>query len=158
MVSSKERPPSLRRRGRLIALAAIDLPGASQRAAEVLSLPFTGEEPVEVYEAFLERKNGAKVLAVALKDKTLPADAAKIGIRMARSTARDTPELIDALTKAGKLTFGVRKLTADEMRQMIADISEHGNPGRGEVVYRRKDMVCQKCQLSVAAAAKSAPI
>jgi putative heme-binding domain-containing protein len=144
LAASKEEPAAMRRRA-LVALAAVDLGAAAQRAAEVLALPFSGEEPIEVFEAFLQRKNGAVLLAAALKNQTIPSDTAKVGIRTARSTGRDTAELIDALTKAGKLTFGVRKLSADEMKQMIADVAKQGDAARGETVYRRRDMVCMKC-------------
>jgi putative heme-binding domain-containing protein len=134
-----------RRRMAVVALAALDLDAAAKRAGEVLELPAKGEETVEVFDAFLQRKNGAKLLADALKDKTVPADTAKVGIRTARSTGREAPELIEALTKAGKLTFGVRKLSADEMRRMVGEVAKKGDAARGEAVYRRKDMVCQKC-------------
>src|SRR5262249_42743375 len=50
-----------------------------------------------------------------------------------------------ALTKAGSLTAGVRKLTPQEMRQMVEDVAKHGDPARGEAVFRRKDQVCLKC-------------
>jgi putative heme-binding domain-containing protein len=144
LVVSKTEAPALRRRA-LVALAAVDLDAAAQHAADVLALPASGEEPVDVFEAFLQRKNGAVLLAAALKERTLSADTAKIGIRTARSTGREAPELIEALTKAGKLTFGVRKLSAEEMKQMVADVAKQGSAARGEALYRRKDMVCLKC-------------
>ena len=66
----------------------------------------TATEPADVFDAFLERKNGAAVLAKALAGKKLPADAAKVGVRTVRISGRDAPALADALTKAGGLTFG----------------------------------------------------
>jgi putative heme-binding domain-containing protein len=145
MVVGSQDLEAAKRRAGLVALAAVNLDLAAQRAAEVLALPAGGEETVEVFDAFLQNKNGAKVLAEALKDKTVPADTAKVGIRTARSTGREAPELIDALTKAGKLTFGVRKLSADEMKRMVGEVAKKGDAARGEAVYRRRDMVCQKC-------------
>lgn len=55
LAASKDESAAMRRRA-LVALAAIDLAAAAQRAAEVLALPFGGAEPVEVFEAFLQRK------------------------------------------------------------------------------------------------------
>ena len=80
LVTSKNCSSSQRRMA-LVALAAIDLDAAAKRVTDVLSLPSSGDEPVEVFDAFLQRKTGAKLLADALKDKTIPADTAKVGIR-----------------------------------------------------------------------------
>jgi putative heme-binding domain-containing protein len=143
----KDFSPAQRRAG-LVALAKLNPKAATDEtrtAAAVLMLPAQGEETVEVFEAFLQQKGGGKLLAAGLKDVTIPADTAKVGIRTARSTGRDESELIAALTKAGKLTFGVRKLSADEMKTMVADVAKKGDAARGEAVYRRKDMVCMKC-------------
>jgi putative heme-binding domain-containing protein len=62
-----------------------------------------------------------------------------------RTSGREAPELLDALTKAGGLTFGVRKLTPEGLRQMAADVGRLGEPARGELVFRRKDQLCLKC-------------
>src|SRR5260370_109759 len=78
----------------------------------------------ELFDAFLQRKDGASKLAAALADKKLAADAAKVGVRAVRTSGRDAPALIEALTKAGGLTFGARTLTADELKQMVADVAK----------------------------------
>jgi putative heme-binding domain-containing protein len=129
----------------LVALAGVDAEDAASRAPAVLATMTDGAGAAEVFDAFLQRKSGAALLAAALADKKLPADAAKVGVRAVRTSGRDAPGLIDALTKAGGLTFGARTLSPDELKQMVADVQKAGDPARGEAVFRRKDMLCLRC-------------
>lgn len=39
---------------------------------------------------------------------------------------------------------GPRKL-ADEIKTLVADVRRQGDPARGEAIYRRKDLLCQRC-------------
>ena len=56
--------------------------------------------------AILDRKNGALALAEAARGKKLPEDAVKLGLRAIRSTARDEPQLVAALSSAGGINGG----------------------------------------------------
>ena len=133
------------RRAALIALAGVDLEAAAKDAPAVLeSLP-NGDGASEIYDAFLERKNGANLLAAALEGKKLSADTAKVGVRAVRISGREAPALTAALTKAGGLKFGAKALTANEMKAMVADVQASGNAARGEAIFRRKDQLCMKC-------------
>jgi putative heme-binding domain-containing protein len=134
-----------RRRLALIALARLDTKAAAGRAPAVLAHLPKAEDATSVFEAFLQRKGGPALLAAALRDRKLPGDVARIGLRAARSTGRPDEGLGDVLTKAGGLTFGVKTLTAKEMEAMVADVSRRGDATRGESVFRRKDLVCLKC-------------
>jgi putative heme-binding domain-containing protein len=84
-------------------------------------------------------------LAEALKGRALPADVAKIGARALRSSGRESPALLEVLTKAGGLSTPKHTLTAQEMAEMVAEVLKHGDPARGEAVFRRKDQACLKC-------------
>jgi putative heme-binding domain-containing protein len=140
-----DKVPVARRRQALIALAGLDLETAAPEVVAVLALAPEGAGAAELFQAFLQRQNGVAVLATALAGKKLPSDVAKIGVRTIRTTAREAPALVEALTKAGGLTFGVRKLSKEEMQQMVADVVGKGDPARGETVYRRPDLSCLKC-------------
>ncbi|HEV3449129.1 MAG TPA: PVC-type heme-binding CxxCH protein [Gemmataceae bacterium] len=129
----------------VIALAAVDQQTAAKCGVNVLAAANAGADPTDVYLAFLQRKNGAEALARALAGHKLPADIAKIGVRSARASGRDSPALVEALTKAGTLTAGLRVLSPAEMQQMMKEIAEHGNAARGEAVFRRSDLACLKC-------------
>jgi putative heme-binding domain-containing protein len=140
-----EGPPAGRRLA-LVALAGLDLPAASRRVAEVLASSEGGEEgTTAVFEAFLGRREGAKLLAGALAGRKLPADVARVGVRVVRTSGVEAPELVEALTRAGGLTFGPRTPTTEEIRQLAAEVARRGDPARGEAVFRRKDQLCLKC-------------
>ncbi|HVS35637.1 MAG TPA: PVC-type heme-binding CxxCH protein [Gemmataceae bacterium] len=142
-LSRSDKAPS--RRIALIALASVDLDQAAKDAPGVLrSLP-DGDEAADLFNAFLERKNGAKLLAAALGDRPLNSDVAKVGVRAVRISGREAPELVDALTKAGGLKFGARTVSEAEMKQLVADVQKFGDPARGELVFRRRDQLCLKC-------------
>jgi putative heme-binding domain-containing protein len=143
-LADKGAPPAVRGQA-LVALAGLDLPGAAKRAVGVLAAAKGGEGAAEVFDAFLQRKNGAAELAKAVAGKKLPADVAKVGVRTVRTSGRETGGLLDALTKAGGLTFGARKLSPAELRAMVADVARLGDAARGERVFRRADQLCLKC-------------
>lgn len=137
-------PPALRRMA-LVALTGLDLKAAAGRAVDVLSVTNTADEQREVFDAFLQQKNGAALLAKVLEGRKLSADTAKVGIRRARASGRDVTTLTNALAKSGGLTFGAKELTPGEMASMVADVEKLGDAARGERVFRRKDQMCLKC-------------
>ncbi len=141
---------STRRRLALIALVQLDAKAAARHASALFASG--GGQPsgddstaASLFEAFLQRKGGAALLAAALRGQRLPPDIARIGLRMLRSTGRPDEGLAEVLTKAGGLTFGARTLSPQEMQAMIADVARQGDPKRGEAVFRRKDLACLKC-------------
>ena len=136
-----------KRRAVIAPLATLDIPAAAKAAVPLfrdVKDSFAGlTEPL--FAAFVGRKGGAAVLAKALADTKLSADVAKVGVRVARTSAAPDQKLIDALTKAGGLTEAKRTLTKAELDQMVADVKAKGDPARGEQVYRRAEMNCLKC-------------
>ncbi len=150
-----DRPWKVRRQA-VIALAALDVDAAAAPAVALLAAAADGD-PADVFTAFLQRKNGDKVLSAALAGKTLPADTAKVGVRTVRATGRDAPALIEALTKAGNLSAAKRTLDAKEMQAFVADVQKHGDPARGEAIFRRKDQVCLKCHAIAGAGGQVGP-
>jgi putative heme-binding domain-containing protein len=151
-----DNPPAVRRLA-LMALAEMDLPEAVKRAAEVLSTAQDGESVSELFNAFLQRKKGAEMLAASLKGSALPPDVAKVGVRTVRLSGRDAPALVEVLTKAGHLTGGARTLSGKEMQQMVRDVARLGDAARGEAVFRRKDLLCLKCHAIAGAGGQVGP-
>jgi putative heme-binding domain-containing protein len=143
-LTTPDHPLSVRRQA-VIALASLDLDTAARAAVEMLASGPEGSDPSAVYAAFVGRKNGDAALARALAGRRLPADVAKLGVRAVRGTGRDAPPLVDALTKAGALTSGLRALAPKEMQEMVAEVAQRGDPARGERIFRRKDQACLKC-------------
>ena len=143
---SRENLPIAVRRWAVIALAGLDANQAAPRAVELLRSPeLPPEAASELVGVFVQRKDGATPLVKALAGVTLPPDVAKVALRTVRSTGREPPELVAALTKAGNLASPRHELTAAEMKQLMTDVLAKGDAARGEALYRRKDLSCQKC-------------
>lgn len=133
------------RRAALVALAGLDAADAATKAVTLLEGMKSGEGAGEVFEAFLARKDGAALLAKALAEKKLTQDVAKVGVRSVRISGRPDGGLLDALTKAGGLTFGAKKLSSEELKALVSEVVEKGDPAKGEKVFRRTDQLCLKC-------------
>jgi putative heme-binding domain-containing protein len=133
------------RRLALVALAGLDLDAAATQAAEVLALAPDGAGCEAVIDAFVQRKQGAETLARKLAGAKLPADVAKVAVRTVRSSGRESPDLVTALSKAGGLSTGPRVLSRTELDTLAADVRKLGDAVRGEALYRRKDQLCMKC-------------
>jgi putative heme-binding domain-containing protein len=154
---AREQAPVEVRRQAVIALAGLDLDAAAARAADVLAAAGDGADPSDLFATFAQQKNGMAALAKALAGEKLPADVAKVGLRSARTPGHESPPLIDALMKAGGLTGKARELTPGEMKQFVADVRDHGDPARGEAVFRRKDLACLKCHAIAGAGGQVGP-
>jgi putative heme-binding domain-containing protein len=148
-------PMAVRRRA-AVALASLDVQAAARRAVELLATDPAGD-PTDVVNVFLQRKNGPAALAAALEGRKLPADVAKVGVRLVRTSGRDVPPLVEALTKSGGLAAGPRTLSPGEMQQLVADVFKHGDPARGEAVFRRQDQACLKCHAIAGAGGQVGP-
>ncbi|MHB1426612.1 MAG: DUF7133 domain-containing protein [Gemmataceae bacterium] len=146
-----------RRRLALIALVRRDAKAAAARTPAVLANLHNDNDAAGIFEAFLQQKGGAPLLAEALRGHKLPGDIARIGLRAARSTGRPDEGLAESLIKAGGLTFGARTLSPQEMQAMVADVSRLGDAARGEAIYRRKDQVCLKCHAIAGAGGQVGP-
>ncbi len=143
-LSAKDQKPEFRRLA-AISMASLDASAAAKIAAELLGVEKSAPDAEPLFAAFVGRKGGAAALAKALADTKLSADVAKVGVRVARTSAAPDQKLIDALTRAGGLTEPKRTLTKAELDQMVADVKAKGDPARGEQVYRRAEMNCLKC-------------
>jgi len=128
------------------ALAKLDVKVAAARAAEVLASDLGSASPVPLFNAFLQRSNAAEALAAELKklDK-IPTDTAKLGIRTAQAAAQVDSLLIQALAKAGGISADPPDISKEEMAKIIAEVGTKGDPARGEALFRRADLACQKC-------------
>ena len=151
-----DRPWPVRRQG-VIALTKTAPQRAATEAVGLLQAAPTPEATAPLFAAFLGRKNGPAALAVALDDRTLPADVARIGLRTIDSTATPHAELTERLAKAGGITSGPKQLSAEEMQTLLAQVAEHGDANRGETVFRRESLACMTCHAIAGAGGKVGP-
>jgi putative heme-binding domain-containing protein len=145
----------------LSALEEIDPNAAAPRIAAWLGKLTVdrADDAAPVLARVLRRRGGPAILARAIERGTsaMPADLAKLYIRQVRASGRDEPGLVAALAKAGKLDSGPKELTAPEMARLLADVARVGDPARGERIFRRKDLTCQKCHAIAGAGGQVGP-
>ncbi len=107
LVSLSSEPHPRGVRGLAIAsLAGVDPNAAATLAVAWLASYQPGDNLGGLFDAFVKQKDGPGALAAALKDKKLPADAGKIGLRQAKVSGRDLPDLNAALTAAAGIGAG----------------------------------------------------
>ena len=144
-LSTADRPFGVRTTA-VVALAGIDLPAASKRAAEMLASAPAGADPAPLISGFLERKNGPAALTDALAKEKLSPDIAKLSIRAVRASASEQPAFVATLTSAGGLTATAARMPRGaELEQMVAEIRSQGDAARGEAIFRRQEESCSKC-------------
>ena len=98
-----------------------------------------------LFRAFVLREQGPRLLTEFLAGKQIDPDAAVIGLRVVSSTGQPFPELEAALTAAGGVASGPITLSDAEMADMVAFVQSNGDPTRGEAIFRRAELNCQKC-------------
>ena len=98
-----------------------------------------------LFNAFLQRKDGAALLVASLKEQTIRTNAAVIGQRAIAASGQPHDELAAALAAAAKITTGPRQLSPEEMLKVITAVKAHGDPARGEAIFRRAELNCLKC-------------
>jgi len=136
-------------RGMAIAnLARVDLPGAVEAAVALLVFDAEEGERFDVealFNAILSHSEGPTQFAAALSGKTIKAERAQTGLRLARNRDKIDPALIAALESAGGVTAEPRTLTERELNELVSDAVQRGDAARGEAIYRRAQLNCIKC-------------
>ena len=127
------------------ALVSNDPALAAKLTAELLAAAPEGIDPSATVGALVAQKQGSAALASALEKAKIPADTAKLALRVARAAPQPSDELIRSIQQAGGLGDAIWKLTPELMNELVAEVREKGNAARGEAIYRRADMQCLKC-------------
>jgi putative heme-binding domain-containing protein len=130
---------------------------AAGLAVQWLNRGKTPELQGQILQAFLQKQGAPDLLAKALGNHTLPEDAAKIALRTVTGSGRQEPALAEALAKAGNIRSEPKLLSAEEMAALLAEIRDHGDPARGEAIFRRHDLSCFKCHAIGGAGGKVGP-
>jgi putative heme-binding domain-containing protein len=130
----------------ITALAKLDLPSATARAAEILSRPADSRRKlVPLLQAFLDRQGGSEMLAKALAGRSVPADSAKLALRAVYTLGRSDQALVDSLSRAAGIAELSKPLSPMELGDMVSEVAAKGDPARGEEVFRRTELNCLSC-------------
>ncbi len=114
-------------------------------------------DALALWRPLLNLKGAASAFARTLPKSGIPQPVAKAGLRAAREGGRNEPDLILAITRGGGLDEGEVTLTDAEVKQLVADIATKGDPARGEIIYRKKELSCVACHAIGGAGGKVGP-
>jgi len=144
------------RRMAAIALAGVDLNGSTGLVLDAAKLSKTEEEALSFWRSVLNNKGAATTLARGLAKANLPETNARAALRVAREGGRNEPDLVLAIARAGGLSDESQNLTDEELHRIAYNVP-HGDAGRGEKVYRRKELGCITCHSIGGAGGKVGP-
>jgi putative heme-binding domain-containing protein len=143
-LAGKESDPFARRKA-ISSLARIDATASVDLLIGYLASVPPSDELGEMFSAIVARKEGAALLQKKLDSVQIPSDAAKVALRAVRNSGQDSSALVATLTKAGNLSAQKVDLNPKELEAMVSEVLQKGDPARGEVVYRRKELNCMSC-------------
>ena len=118
---------------------------AARRAVNLIGSIPKGQEPNDLFSAFIANKGATQALTKELQNSNLPEDVALKGMQLAESSPTRPEALIKALQVSGGLKPMKMSLSRDEMIAMIDRVNSKGNATRGESVYRRENLQCVAC-------------
>ena len=98
-----------------------------------------------IFAAFLQRRNGADVLATALADHPPSPSAAETGLQMMNSSGRRNEELARVLTRAAGLRAQNSQMTANEISAFAGEVRTRGNAKAGAEIFQRPQLGCISC-------------
>jgi putative heme-binding domain-containing protein len=144
-LSAADKPPATRALA-IAALARLDLAAAAARAADFLPHAAAGSASLTpLLAAFLHRQGGSEALAAALKKQPPPPDAAKLALRAVYALGQGDGALVADLTRAAGLSADLQPLSPEALAKLVAEVNAHGDPARGEAIFRRSDLNCMSC-------------
>lgn len=138
-------------------LARLDLEEAAKHAAAVLVAAGSQDDPAPLVDAILSRKDGAEKLATALASVKLPKEVAKVTLRYMYSIGRSDEGLSNLLSKAADIAVDASPPSQEEVQKIAAEVMAKGDLARGEKVFRRVDVNCQKCHAIARAGGQVGP-
>ena len=127
------------------ALTKLDPVQTGELASQVLVKTQTIQSAEFIFEAYLAKEKASKYLASALSGKKINSEVAAAGVRKSLSSGGDTSQLVDALSKSGSLQPIVQGLSDDEMKSLMSEVQSKGDAVRGEIIYRKNQLLCQAC-------------
>lgn len=127
------------------ALAGLDLKVAAEAAAAALVEATPQDDPTDLIQAFLTRKQGPETLAAALKSTRLAIDVAKRALRTMYTAGSSNEALSNVLSNAAGIAIDEPPPTGEALAKLIAEVTAKGDAARGEKVFRRTDVNCMKC-------------
>jgi len=130
------------------AAAKISPPQAAQSIAIAIRSGISerdGEQLVRAATAVLADKAGTQHLTRNLQDTTPDADAAKLLLRALFTANVTSGPLVEKLGIAAGIGDATQAMGIDQQKALVQRIDTHGDPHRGQLIYRRKELNCIQC-------------
>jgi putative heme-binding domain-containing protein len=145
LASSDDLSAELRRQA-IISLAGRDLPQAIGIWRQALSQdPGAGANLLGLAD-LARRQGGTDGLRQAVEQLgEVPPEVARQALSLLRDASISDAGLLDAWRSAGRLQDSGWKLTPQLVDQLATKIRTDADPARGEQIYRRQEMQCQRC-------------
>jgi putative heme-binding domain-containing protein len=126
-------------------LAQYDLDAAATRGAEVLASENDTEDPATLVDIFINHAKGTDRLAAAVEKQKPSAAVARRALEHLYAIGRAEGQLPVVLSAVAGVTADMHLPDADEIRRLVAEVSNVGDATRGEAVFRRPEISCMKC-------------
>ncbi|MEN9733176.1 MAG: hypothetical protein RLZ45_1171 [Verrucomicrobiota bacterium] len=153
----KSSDPSMRRAA-VASLAQLDLNAALPAVVALAQEPSDEAEALAFWRSVLGVKGAGKRIAEGLPKSGVPQTVARAGMRAAREGGRNDLDLVLALAQGSGLAGDAGGSAGTEViRDLAARATAKGDPQRGELLYRRKDLACMSCHAIGGVGAKVGP-
>ena len=106
--------------------------------------PIDPELAVLIADAILVQQASPAMLVAKLRDVRLPKTIARLLLERVRLSGQEMAGLVAEIRRSAQLKELVG-ITPDEVAEIIHDVSQRGDPRRGEEIFRRKNLNCLGC-------------
>ncbi len=96
-------------------------------------------------QAVLAQNGGADQLMATVKQHRPDADGAKLILRALFAAEITTGPLVELLSETAGIGGPSQPLTEEQRKTLVARIDRQGDPHRGQLIYRRKELTCIQC-------------
>ena len=126
----------------VIGLAQANLTRGVQAAVRLMSEDPQGVDPAPVVKSLLQQRKGGRLLSDKLQGaKIHPAVLASVS-GFHRDTGLLPDELAELFRPSTPSSSLSAQLLAENVDSLTSDVEELGDPARGELIYRRKNVSC----------------
>jgi putative heme-binding domain-containing protein len=143
-----DKAPAPRRQQAAAALAALDLRGSLPEIAAAISAAPSEDAALAAWRDVFKIKGAVETVTARLSTdawgKALAKPALAAGLRAAREAGKKGEKLVAEFTALAGLADTAGKAPAD-FAAIVEQVKKHGNPARGELVYRRATSGCVTC-------------
>lgn len=108
-------------------------------------------------DGLLAAGDGPARLAAALDARQLPEFVSTLLLRKARSLGPRGSQLVEVVSRMTGSSMKSVSRTPEEIAELLAQINTHGNPARGESLFRRQDLTCLNCHSIGGAGGEAGP-